>query len=1708
MFGRRISEARGEKLRAWRSLEVLEGRLVLAPDLLATAAPFETLGPTLLPASHARLALPAVLSDPHSRAAINAVPIMWQASPAFSYAGEWLVQIDATGPTTRDHLSGAIATNQVKLRKPAGAIQVVEDLGGEGMFRLQTSADFPYEELLQSLESIAGFRHAEPNFVVWSTETWPNDPRFGDLWGLHNTGQSGGTPGADIGALAAWDITTGSSDIVIGVIDTGTDFFHPDLIENLWINPGEIPGDGIDNDGNGYIDDVYGWDFINDDNDPFDDRGHGTHVAGTIAGRGNNGLGVTGVSWTSKIMTLKFLGADGRGSSSDAVKAVNYATMMKRDYGVNVVATNNSWGGGGFSTLLVNAIQASAAENMLFVAAAGNDNVNTDVIPHYPSSYNLANIISVAATTRTDQKSGFSNYGAVSVDLGAPGSSILSTTPGNSYSYYNGTSMATPHVAGVVALIYSVFPNVSYHEVRDAIFASVDPLPALAGITRMGGRLNAHGALLAMGLRVLSSTPAVGEVVYALPVDFTIRLTNAYNPASVAAGDLLVNGIAAHGVTLLDAETLVFHFNSSPVSTQGVQQMTIAEGAITRLSDGGGIQAFQGAFRYDALPMTVVATTPSGSETVQLPLSSIQVEVNEPIDPASISINDLQLSQGFVTGFSILNNQTVVYHVAGIVYDGVLDVSLPAGALQDEFGNPSLPFSLPIVLDVVQVAAKPFERLEPLGGLMFGSRQNEGLLHAADDSDDWTFVVEGGQTVTAVVVPQSTAATMNIELLGYTALVTAHGSGQPVGVGPIYIPHDSQLVVRVTGSASTHYRLELYRNAAIEMLDSSPAVPQLLAGSWTDLGGARYGLLGSSHTTADVDAYAVDLTDAVGERVDIVLKGQPGVDYSGSVLQLIGPDGTTVVATASASPLGPTAREYDLAILDHLVTMPGVYRLQVQADVTGEYGIGLTQALAFDTEPNDLLDDPLRNLDVTRRALGMVDRLPVEGMLQLQVDPDQSYLTITARFEGFPFPFDEQLPGSMTAQLEGVLWAELSSGMLQFLTGTTIDPISNPGPFSPGNAPADFAAQFNWGSSLITAAIRDSLFGVVSFPMALNAQGEFNPQLIGFETLEGVAAIDFPNLFSDVLSIRGFFADNIATEMGSVVVDGSELNIDVPIEVYLLLSYSDGITITVEMEIEARIVAAVRVPTPEDWYTLSLDEGEAVRLSTATLFDGVGSLNTLDPRISIRDANGVELAFDDNSAADGKNSVLTFVAPASGTYYIVVEAVSGQGEYVLSIDNPPPVAGMSGPNVGKAGTLLPFLLTANDPSPTEQSQGFTYQIDWNGDGLIDQTVNGGAELSLQHNFAQAGTYEVRVTASDVAGMQSAAVSHTIHVFSLTISGGDIIWQGSGGDDWVEFVQLDEMTVEVRTLRLGGHPADGLFVDVYESAESVRAFGHSGRDRLDASQLSTIGVYFEGGLGNDTLIGGDANDIIKGEFDGAAGDGAEGNDWIEGRGGNDTLYGDGADGGEGGADTILGGSGNNLLWGDGGDGAEGRADSLIGGTGNDTIIGHTGSDFIDGVAGNNLLIGGRDGSEGNDTIVGGTGHDILVGGKGNDRLVATAGRNILLGGGGSDTLIAGGGGDILVADATDYDLDPAGLIAIRDEWTSGGSYATRIDNIRTGNGLTGGHTLAVGDTVVDDEAVDHLFGNNQVELNWYIYNLAFDQITGNHGSEEEDDTDGT
>jgi subtilisin family serine protease len=322
----------------------------------------------------------------------------------------------------------------------------------------------------------------------------PNDPLFAEQWSLLNTGQRSGKAGADICATRAWTKTTGSNKVVVAVIDTGVDYRHTDLAGNIWTRPANLAP--YTDKELGTFDDLHGFDASDMDGDPMDDNGHGTHCAGIIGAEGDNKEGVSGVNWHVQIMPLKFLDAGGRGTLRDAIECINYVIARKHD-GVNVRIISASWGSMMGSRSLEDAIRRAGEEGILFVAAAGNSSTNNDRLPHYPSNYDQPNVVSVAALDRNDRLARFSNYGARSVNIAAPGAEIMSTWPGNEYEEHSGTSMATPEVAGVAALILATNPNMTLKELRERLLSSVDKLPALEGKVSTGGRLNAARAVRA-----------------------------------------------------------------------------------------------------------------------------------------------------------------------------------------------------------------------------------------------------------------------------------------------------------------------------------------------------------------------------------------------------------------------------------------------------------------------------------------------------------------------------------------------------------------------------------------------------------------------------------------------------------------------------------------------------------------------------------------------------------------------------------------------------------------------------------------------------------------------------------------------------------------------------------------------------------------------------------------------------------------------------------------------------------------------------------------------------------------------------------------------------------------------------------------------------------------------------------------------------------
>jgi subtilisin family serine protease len=365
----------------------------------------------------------------------------------------------------------------------------------------KSNPDVMYAEPDYVISLIPDQRVPEPtiyNANLSQNVSIPNDSYFYNQWSFHNTGQTGGTVDADIDAPEAWALTNRSDSVVVAVIDTGVLYNHSDLSSNIWKNPGEIPDNNIDDDGNGYVDDTRGWNFVNSTNDPIDDQEHGTHVSGIIGAEGNNGIGVAGVSWNVKIMPLKAFDQYGQGSTLDAIKAIDYANAN----GASVIS--NSWGGPEYSQALKDAIDASPA---VVICAAGNGNGNdNDYYPVYPASFSSPNIISVAATDHNDTLAVFSNIGLSSVDLAAPGTSILSTYYLGNYVTMSGTSMATPHVSGVAALVKAANPSLSSAQIKNILLSTVDKKSSLSGKIASGGRLNAYNA-------VIASSPPVADFI-------------------------------------------------------------------------------------------------------------------------------------------------------------------------------------------------------------------------------------------------------------------------------------------------------------------------------------------------------------------------------------------------------------------------------------------------------------------------------------------------------------------------------------------------------------------------------------------------------------------------------------------------------------------------------------------------------------------------------------------------------------------------------------------------------------------------------------------------------------------------------------------------------------------------------------------------------------------------------------------------------------------------------------------------------------------------------------------------------------------------------------------------------------------------------------------------------------------------------------------
>ena len=453
----------------------------------------------------------------------------------------------------------------VRFRDPiaASALTLIHaDVGAtvvktyDSIDKLQLVRLAPGSDVVQAIEqyrSRPDVLYAEPDWIVHAIDTIPDDTDFDSLWGLHNTGQSGGTADADIDAPAAWDLGTGSSDVIVVVIDSGVDYNHQDLAGNMFQNTPDCNTNGVDDDSNGFVDDCYGIDTVNNDSDPIDDNDHGTHVSGTIGAVGNNSVGVTGVNWNVSIMACKFLDSDGSGPTSGAIDCFGYIDTMYDAGHTNIVASNNSWGGGGFSQALADAIDSNRERGILAIAAAGNDGTDNDLFPSYPSNYFLPNIIAVAATDRNDGIASFSQFGSTSVHIGAPGVAILSTTRNDTYQSFQGTSMATPHVAGVAALMRAQNPTWDWLDIKNRILAGGDNTSAMSDTTVTGKRLNAFGSLTCSNSVVNARLQPLTDTVLRLPGS-TVNLASLHINCGEPNGSVSVSVSSSEGNSTIDLE--------------------------------------------------------------------------------------------------------------------------------------------------------------------------------------------------------------------------------------------------------------------------------------------------------------------------------------------------------------------------------------------------------------------------------------------------------------------------------------------------------------------------------------------------------------------------------------------------------------------------------------------------------------------------------------------------------------------------------------------------------------------------------------------------------------------------------------------------------------------------------------------------------------------------------------------------------------------------------------------------------------------------------------------------------------------------------------------------------------------------------------------------------------------------------------------------
>ncbi|MFN0053885.1 MAG: S8 family serine peptidase, partial [Planctomycetales bacterium] len=1683
----------------WRSVD-RRRRLLPAAGLCFSATPAQELEPRVLLSSvGGKGGVTSVWFEQvhESKGGVGKKP----ESQASADATSWIVNFEQAAVRSLN----SVRQTEGLLQSLPTKYEVVRGLGIQGQVLVKTwgGADSTVAGWFQASPVISSFKLDS----VVTVSTLANDPQFPSQFNLENTGQFSGTLDADIDMASAWNLTTGSSSVVVATIDTGIDYNHADLAANVWTNPGEIAGDGIDNDKNGFIDDYRGWDFANNDADPFDDHGHGTHMAGMIGAVGNNGVGIAGVNWSVSIMPLKAFDSKGNSLESNLVAAVNYATMM-RERGVNVRATNNSYGDGIFDQAMVDAITASRDAGIVFVAAAGNNSANNDSIPFYPASYTVDNIIAVASTDNYDILSTFSNYGLTSVDLAAQGSFVLSTSPNNTYTRQSGTSTATPQVAGLVALAASLVPDASVSQIRDAILGGVDVIPALAGKVATGGRLNAYKTLTLLQQQATNTPP--NYLAVATPYEAVDLVSG--NPGVVTVVDGANDAAAA-----INLGTATFRFFG-----------TTYTGAASLFASSNGLITF-GSGNATAL------NTNLSTSLSQPAIAPFWDDLRTDLDAADQVLSRLEDLTGDGTPDRLVVEWSGVKHAPGspgpATFQAILELNTGASDGNIVFNYPDLDFGDATVNNGLSATVG----VVGTSRLLIAKDSNTSPLIGSGKAILLNHTRLGGDVLDVTPDPRTTSVSsidvtfskpINATTFDYRDIVLTRDGGRNLASSALTISLVSGTTYRINGlSIPTGY------NGAYSLSIDLGGISDLtgrrglgtISDAWTATTGATYSAASDS-TTPDIRVLSSTAANGtltvtyqvVNSTVDPFELGfyrSSDGAFSGDDVTL----GNLLIDAAADRTVGTHVLSWDVSTTNSVVPLPGLTRQEVSSDYY----------LLLVADPDDVIAEPdsttpgANNVAIfTGVYRGQLAEFFVHGGAGNDVLTVSGGTTsaFTATLNGTDYAYAASKIYSLVARLHdgddsmstagGVgTFSHLGwggSGNDTLIGGGGNDLLAGGG----GNDTYLYSANVALGSDTLdesgggtdTIDFSGTTTTGVTLTLELATAQVVAPGL----TLTLGSTTTFENLIGgtlgDNLSGNGLMNvltggggnDSLSGSGGNDTLIGGAGN-----DIYLFatntslgsdtLDETGGGTDTLDFSGSTTLAVAVNLG-----------------LATAQVVNANLTL-TLGSTTSIENATGGALA----DILTG-SSVANLLIGGAGN-----DTLNGSG-------GDDSLSGGAGNDslVGAAGndSYLFAADTALGSDTLDESGGGTDTLDFSGTTTLAVTVNMGLATAQAVNSNLTLTLGSTTTFENVIGGALGDVL-TANSLANTLTGGggndslsgssgnDTLVGGAGNDTYLfgtdvflgsdtldesgggtDTLNFSGTTVRTISVNLGLATTQVVNANLTLTLGSATAFENViGGALADTLTGNTLANTLTGGVGNDTLAGGAGNDIYL-----FATNSALGSDTLdETGGGTDTLDFSGS--------TTLAVAVNLGL-------ATAQVVNAnltltLGST--TTIENATGGALADTLIGNSL-VNVLTGNAGNDTLNGGSGNDTLVGGAGNDTYQFAA--NAALGsetldesGGGIDTLDFSGTTTVAVA----VNLSTATSQVINANLSLTLGSATAFENViggALGDTLTGNSLANVvtgnggNDTLVAGAGGDTLVGGSGNDVYQFAANSALGSLT--------------